>query len=234
MYSTLASKSIAVLYAIVTGLEEIVEDEGLDPGRVSLGWGLLDEIREDPGKVIESGIVNVGYPGLVQSIVRRVDSGVGELTVVMEDNEYNMNFYDLYDEIVKILLKDSFEFAMKASYTTKTGIEFIFFYLEDGSVAMLEGEHFRVRLPRLRAVASIHTHPEGACGLSRADVESGLDLLSEGGLALGAATPSCMFIMYRRYLISEDDYVILKKLIYKNKNIFKEKLKSIRFAMVRY
>ena len=77
---------------------------------------------------------------------------------------------------------------------------------------MLEGEYLRVRIPRVKTVLSIHTHPEGACGLSKADIETGLDLLSEGGVMEAAATPSCAFIMMREGAVSEDAYIRVKTL----------------------
>ncbi|MCE4613227.1 MAG: hypothetical protein F7C07_05280 [Desulfurococcales archaeon] len=94
-----------------------------------------------------------------------------------------------------------------AAETSRTGIEYIFLYSSDGYLFVLEGGYLRVNIPFVRVVGSVHTHPEGSCGLSSKDVESGLDLLSEGGLFEAAATPACYFYMARTRSVSEEDYV---------------------------
>ncbi len=97
-----------------------------------------------------------------------------------------------------------------AKETTGSGIEYMLVYDDHGSVTLLEGERLRVRIPRVKAVMALHTHPEGHCGLSDKDVASAIDLLTEGGLASGSVTPTCAAVLYRYGMVDEDEYVAVK------------------------
>jgi len=109
-----------------------------------------------------------------------------------------------------VLRLDRHLLARYAQETTETGVEFMFIYANTGDLLVLEGERYRVSIPRVRASMIFHTHPEGACGLSGKDIESALDLLTEGGLASGSVTKSCAALVYRVGVVNEDEYLSFK------------------------
>ena len=228
IFTTRASVSLAVLNAIINNIEDIIEEYNLNINDLSLRWGSVDSIL-NPSENIYIKI----YYKYNLNINKNIDINNININISINEGYGDMGFLMLYDLVEKIILQDAFEYAIKASYTTRTGIEFIFYYLDDGRIAMFEGEYHRVRLPKVRAVASIHTHPEGACGLSKQDIESGLDLLAEGGLLLGAATTSCMAVMRRRFMVSEEDYLKIKEYLL-NKKINFKKLDTVVFNVIRY
>jgi len=64
-----------------------------------------------------------------------------------------------------VLRLDRHLLARYAEETTETGVEFMFIYANTGDLLVLEGERYRVSIPRVRASMIFHTHPEGlACG----------------------------------------------------------------------
>ncbi len=228
IFTTRASVSLAVLNAILNTVENIIEEYDLDINDLSLRWGSIDSILNPS----ENIYIKIYYKYNI-NINENIIINNNNINLSINEGYGDLRFLTLYDLVEKIILQDAFEYAIKASYTTRTGIEFIFYYLDDGRIAMFEGEYHRVRLPKVRAVASVHTHPESACGLSKQDIESGLDLLAEGGLLLGAATTRCMAIMRRRFMVSEEDYLKIKEYLLNKKVNFK-KLDTLVFNVIRY
>ncbi len=147
-------------------------------------------------------------------------------------NDKNLKNYisikDLYDFIPYIPFRTDLSiinyFTQK---TTSTNIEYIFLYDYNGSLSILEGELLRVKIPFVKVIYNMHSHPNGHCGFSIPDINSGLDLLSEGGFASAVATDSCALVMYRQGLVTEDDYINIKTGKYENLN-------SIKFIKIVY
>ncbi|ADL18795.1 hypothetical protein ASAC_0388 [Acidilobus saccharovorans 345-15] len=135
----------------------------------------------------------------------------------------------LYEELPRELVRlDYFPlYSPLASRTDRDGTEYIIVYTADGRAFVFEGERFRVSLPGLRqSPAVVHTHPAGHCGLSRKDLESGLDLMMDRGLIMGAVTSDrCAAIMYRLGLLEEDDVIGVKEGRIEN-------LRSLRFTRI--
>ncbi len=213
---TKASVYIGVLFGVIDLIESRIIEDYSNPEDILLDEGfyypesLASKVRSSSEVTIR---VYSGYP----------DSYIGEfeledihtkITVVNSEYTYTgFPYYEAFRKAATVALTFDRELIRgMADRTTRSGIEYIIMYTNRGSLLRLEGEYLRVRLPFVRIAGSIHTHPEGSCGLSRADVESGLDLLSEGGFFEASATLSCAFLMYRRGLVSEDAYISVKSM----------------------
>ncbi len=204
---TRASRIAAVAYAVIDVVEEVYEEE-VD----LLGIGVSSKALEEPRGPIWD--VRVSYPGRRGLLGERRLDAMGVVVRVSSDPEemLDYNMADIYRAVALAPLRlDGHRIKKAALETTMTGVEFMFIYTDTGHLAVLEGEEYRVRIPFVKAVAAYHTHPEGSCGLSGKDIESGVDLLSEGGIAEAAATPSCAAVLYRLGFITEDDYIELKR-----------------------
>jgi len=137
---------------------------------------------------------------------------------------------DVYNFIPYIPFKTELDLIKSfAKKTSLTNIEFLFLYDNNGYLSILEGELLKVKIPFIRVIFNMHTHPEGHCGFSVPDINSGVDLLSEGGLATSVITESCAIVMYRQGLITENDYIKIKSKKYENV-IFD----SIKFTKIFY
>ncbi len=230
---TRASFSLAVLYGALTTLEFLVEDEGLDWERVTFSWSLKDELVYYPERLLESGRVEFYHSDVGDDVYRRYESGSISFDVVLRPGFGDSSIRNLYRASIDLLMLDKELFRHRAVETSLSGIEYMFIYLETGEVAMFEGERYRVRLPFVSSTANLHTHPEKACGLSKPDVESALDLLVEGGLIAASATPSCVVYLVRVYMVSEDDYTRIKEALYYNRPI-PASLKSLEYGVLGY
>jgi len=234
--TTPGSVGMAVLHALIIFVEDHAEETGLSLGDFTVPWRLKDTLREDPRRIIAWGEAVVYTSRSSEPAVREVEIAGERIELRIEPGFGDESFLTLYDEPPRILRNDRELIRRKAEETTATGVEYMFLYLSDGSVAMFEGEHYRVRLPFVEAAATLHTHPEGACGLSDADIQSGLDLLVSGGLMTGAATPSCIAFMLRKGLVSEEDYLRVKELLYYRRahELPGHKLDTIKFGYTMY
>ncbi|MFN4046080.1 MAG: hypothetical protein ACK4H7_01910 [Acidilobaceae archaeon] len=135
------------------------------------------------------------------------------LTVVLKPLEGPVRGVPLrkvYGELPKIVLTlDSSILKALASRTSVDGVEYMVVYGLDGLAYMLEGDVHRVTIPGVDAVGLAHTHPEGACGLSRADVRSSVYALTDLVLFEAAVTPTCAFYIARIGLLYEEDFALL-------------------------
>ncbi len=216
---TRASKYIAVISSVIAAIED-VWDESFDMLSVEVPWWL--------GSPLEASYKLEGLSGETL----RIDVGVPEKGLIREDYiddiDLNVEVYgdpeirfeggrSLRDLYIKAALApinlDSTLIRSLALKTSRDGIEFMIMYLKTGSVAVFEGEHFRVSLPAVWLSRVIyHTHPHGSCGLSVADIKSTLEFLVNGGLAGAAATDSCASYMSRIGFVDEDDFLYVKKM----------------------
>jgi len=223
---------MAVMYHIVSTIETRIPEE------IHIDEVVVDERALDPDNVTGSRsmavrLYNIGVESRLVETINLKDAGV-TLEIYFEGPAYyGIPYRDIFNIIYdKVFKLDSTLLRRLAFETTKTGIEYILLYTDTGLVAVLEGEPLRVRIPFIKTAASIHTHPEGGCGLSKADIQSGLDLLVEGGLIEAAVTPSCGFVMYRRGLVNEDDYIKMK--MHKGDIVSDRILDSIVFRRLYY
>ncbi len=216
---TRASKYIAVISSVIAAVED-VWDESFEMLSVDVPWWLgdpwdvLSKIDRLSGGSLK---VSIGVPerGLIR------DEYIDDIDVNVEVfGDPEMRFEDgrsLRDLYIKTSLApvslDSTMIRSLALKTSRDGIEFMIMYLKTGSVAIFEGEHFRVSLPAVWFSKVIyHTHPHGSCGLSVADIKSTLEFLVNGGLAGAAATDSCVSYMLRMGFVDENDFIKIKRM----------------------
>jgi hypothetical protein len=205
---TEASLLLGLYHAVVEFIElEAVERHDVEPWEC-----LVDEKLLDPGPGLDGWVFRIVVPGSEGYRFERSVAG-RRVMFVVEGEGYGASYEELLARAPRIPFeKDGGMIRGLAEETTRTGVEYILLYDSGWSLVVLEGGYLRVTIPFVRVVGSVHTHPEGSCGLSRKDVESGLDLLAEGGLFEASATPSCYFYMGRIGGVSEGDYVRVKML----------------------
>lgn len=203
--TTRASIALAVAHSIVRAVESNVEEPDYEAIRVRIPF--------DISRAIEAEVldVEVYIPGILE-LRESYTLSNGLLVNVASGDAFNgVKLKDLMRRLPAIAWKlDGPEIASLASETSRSGVEYMVIYFYDGISLWLEGDVHRVTLPGIKnAVGAIHTHPEGSCALSRADVLSSLDLMIEGGIFEGAATEKCMFYIVRFSLLTENDYIKL-------------------------
>lgn len=239
--ATRGSLLLAAYYSVIDAIERMAGEEDVSPLEYSVQEELLDPSwvldRIDTGGLV----VKVSSRRASLRNIEEEASLAGRrlvIRLVPDQDLWGVSLASLYEVVPgNVLRADSIELKQLAFRTTRNGIEYIGLYLEDGRVAFFEGEFLRVSLPFVKAVGTVHTHPEGSCMLSLKDLESGLDLLVEGGLFEAVATPSCVFLMYRLGYVLEDDFFNLKEALLKVKGRGlknKLKLESIRFYSLAY
>ncbi|MGC9209847.1 MAG: hypothetical protein ACP5FT_01050 [Acidilobus sp.] len=200
----------ALSYAVIRFIEDMVEtEEELKGAKVP---AYLLSPRDAINRITSEGEVEIYIPMVTEA--ERVITIAGHevrLSVVKSPSGL-VSALALYESSFRgVIMLDRELYKRLAQETTETGTEFMLIYSPEGSLASVEGERYRVRVPRVRASMTFHTHPEGHCGLSEQDLESAVDLLTEGGLASGSVTPSCASVMYRYGMVDVDDYVAFKE-----------------------
>ncbi|MCE4603017.1 MAG: hypothetical protein F7C08_03640 [Desulfurococcales archaeon] len=220
----------AVMFKLVEYIETTVA-EYYDIDEVA-----IEERDLDPANIVGRSLVTVRLYNIPEDLTKEVEIGRTGVILRIEARgpAYGgISYRTLFTVFPRVLLRlDRYRLRNLAFRTAKDGIEYIILYADNGVGLILEGEYLRVSIPFIRTAASIHTHPEGSCGLSRHDIQSGLDLLVEGGLMEAAATPSCAFVMRREGAVSEDDYVNVKLM---SGPVFKDtRLGSIVFERIYY
>jgi len=137
------------------------------------------------------------------------DSDYSNIDLYAEEISMDRVLQRLAGVIIKDL-NDNFESFVYDTY--KLGIEHLFILHRRGYWVVLEGERYRVTIPKINdVIASIHTHPKGSCLPSREDLENMIDLLTNGGILFGIASLPCMFSAELIDFLDEDTY---EKLIY--------------------
>lgn len=206
---TRGSTYIALAYAVIKFIEGIAEtEEELWQSKVPAY--LLDPVN-GTREAFGSGVVKVYVPGVGHES-DTVSVAGRRLTLEVDGSERGLvDVGHLYSSAYRGAIGLDRDLAVGlAGETTLSGIEYMLIYDEEGGLTLLEGERLRVRIPRVRAVMTLHTHPEGHCGMSDKDVASAIDLLTEGGLASGSVTPSCAAVLYRYGLVDEEEYVAFR------------------------
>ncbi|MCE4619586.1 MAG: hypothetical protein F7C33_01020 [Desulfurococcales archaeon] len=235
--TTEGSRRLALLGLILGVIEEVSENVGVPPEDVVLQESAL-EFYDVSDYILYYSIQGVGPIGLPR-VEKEVEVAGRSARLVVEPREHleGIPAMALYERVPHVVLyNDSSMWKRLALDTTRTGVEYMGIYLDNGEVLVVEGERFRVRLPFVRSLASIHTHPDPYCELSVKDIESGLDLLVEGGLFEAAVTRSCASVMHRVGFVSEDDYVSVREFVLSRGRKLDKllRLSSIRFLKTAY
>jgi len=241
---TRGSEALAVIGAILEKLEVLSDYIEREPSEIEVDERILDvDVLLDR---VRDGRVELRVRAPPAIVEEAVNDGILELdgkrvtiSIVGDPDLWGVPARALYEKIPRFILRvDGHIFKQLAFETSTSGVEFMAIYTKSGSAAFFEGEHYRVSLPFVRALASVHTHPEGSCMLSIPDIQSGLDLLVEGGFFEAAATPSCAAVMYRVGFVDEEDYVAVKEYLLRARKSRRPprmpNLKSIVFAMLAY
>jgi|GEM_PF-752929 hypothetical protein len=203
------SRVLAILGSIVRVVElDAVE---LDVDRVTLSFGSPGEpslsflLEEDNVDVFVSGA-----PWLEERRLEFKDIGVSVRVVPSNTLLRGFKLRSIYEVLPKLVISLDLGMLRELSLiTTRSGIEFIALYMEDGSLVVLEGDRHRVTIPSLEALAAVHTHPDGGCGLSEADVRTAAYALADLELFEAIVTPSCTFYIARIGFLGESDFEVL-------------------------
>ena len=171
------------------------------------------DLELDPARWSKGGVIEVRLQGPLDFTEETIEVGDTRISIRLVPGRVARGraLAALYRALpVKVASLDSSLIRRLAWETSRSGVEYLLIYLSSGSVAVLEGEAYNISVPFVESVGQIHTHPQGACGLSKADVVSGLSGLVEGAIFEAAATIDCIVYMVRRGLVSEDDYIKVK------------------------
>lgn len=206
---TEGSKVLGFVGGVLRSLEGEVEVLDVDLIRVYPPLSSLDVVF----RLLESRDVPVFLWGSELSEPVEFELEELGLTVVLKPSEAPVGGVVLrrvYEELPRMVLSlDSSAFKAFALKTSVDGVEYMVVYGLDGLAYMLEGDVHGVTIPYVDAAGIVHTHPEGACGLSRADVRSSVYALSELVFFEAAVTPTCAFYMARIGLLYEEDFASL-------------------------
>ncbi len=77
---------------------------------------------------------------------------------------------------------------------------------------ILEGEEESITLPEIRACVFVHTHPNESCFPSKKDIKSSLSFFMNGGITEVILSNRCQWILWRDYLLDENDVFALIEL----------------------
>ncbi|MGC9182383.1 MAG: hypothetical protein C0172_00090 [Caldisphaera sp.] len=225
---TNASQILSIISKLIIQIENTYDDEyNLFDAKVEKD--ILDFrslLKKISGNIIE---LKINTPWEFEDYSTEID---GKEILVKKDPNIKdyISIKDVYNFIPYIPFKTDLDIIKPfTKKTSLTNIEFLFMYDNNGYLSILEGELLKVKIPFIRVVFNMHTHPEGHCGFSVPDINSGLDLLSEGGLATSVVTDSCAIVMHRQGLITENDYIKIKSRKYEN-----EIFDSIKFTKIIY
>ncbi len=214
--TTTGSIITAIYYSLIDFIETKILEDYADEEDIMVERSIVNDASRLAERIKNGETVDVKVyaPGsATEESEYEIGSGLIVIRVDRSSPIDSYSYLDLFSLATRVpFIHDSHIIKSYASNTARTRIEYIMLYSTQGDLYMFEGEYDRVSLPFVRVALSIHTHPSlpGSCALSKADVASGLDLLSVGGIGEAAATTYCAFIMYRRGLIDEDTYVNIK------------------------
>ncbi|MCD6324370.1 MAG: hypothetical protein J7L55_04600 [Desulfurococcales archaeon] len=194
------TRRLALLTLVIDALESFAGGFGcrglrysIIGGEVKICYSECDE-EVDQGYELEDAV----NAGLIESYsIERCSEGA--------------KFSKIYEEAADLLIKVSTSYL--SSYVVRTqltGTEYMFIVLRDGRAILLEGERNKVIVPRIKYIASAHTHPEW-CIPSPHDVRSWINQFLDGGLGAGIVAPKCRFFIIKSGPFTEDDYVEISR-----------------------
>ena len=200
------SRVLAILGSIIKVIE--FDAEELDVDKVTLSFNNPSHNTID--LLLNSSDVEVLVSGAPWLEERELElEGLGVLIHIRPSSapSHGLRLRTVYETLPRIVINlDSGILRKLSRTTTRSGVEFIALYMEDGSLVLLEGDRYKVSIPSIEVLAAIHTHPEGACGFSRADVRSTVHALTDLALFEAVVTPTCAFYMARIGFPDESDF----------------------------
>lgn len=204
MTVTRGSRVLAILGSIIRFVELDAEELNVDdvmvcfPSNPNSYLDLMEEVievRVTGAPWVEDGEINLDNVDVRISVKRGVRSG------------YCLTLRDLYVELPKITIVSDLAVLKPLSYaTSRTGVEYMVLYREEGYAILLEGERLHVTIPYLESLGVVHTHPEGSCAFSEADIRSATYTLSDLALFEAIVTPTCSLYIARIGFLDEHDF----------------------------
>ncbi len=199
---------VAKLFNILLFIEDVIEiamdelgielDNGIEIGNLSL----LDTIDN------------------INSIEINIDSNCGYNTIKYLDNveirirckkgaQYNID--KLYEKIFRKCIGLSISYLVPKIFSES---EYALILLGNGKGVVLQGFEKSVRFPKISDTIFLsHTHPYSIYpAFSRADVLTGIDILSNRGIGICVYSINGYLCIYRSGVINEEDYINLMKL----------------------
>jgi len=211
---TTGSVLLSVAWAIIDKIERDAMELGREPSSYIFYSPDLHNFLEGFGRTLPNSFIVYLSPYHGQDDEEELEISDSIKVVFRRLEGDGRSYRELMDSVYKIpFIYDSSLLRKYSMNTNQTGMEYILLYLSDSRLVYLEGERFHVSIPSIQSsVVSLHTHPEQSCMLSHADVESALDSLVSGGIMAGAVTTKCAVVLRRRNLVTEEDFIELKKL----------------------
>ena len=210
------TKRIALLALIINGIESLVGGYGcrgvrakLNNDELTVCYRACDEEPEEGYELDEA----LNYGLLSSYTLDECDEGItlGKL------------YYNVANELIRTSASILSSFALR---TRAEGIEYMLVIFRDGLALLLRGERNKVVIPAVKAVASVHTHPEG-CVPSPHDIRSLINNFLEGGIGGGIISTDCKLFILRSGPFTEDDYLAIsrfrKELGARNINFLKQR-----------
>ena len=214
--TTTGSIMMATYYSLIDFIETKILEDYADEDDIMVDRSIIDDASRLAERIRSGETVEIPVYA-PDSATEESEYMIGSGLIVVRAYRSNpidaYSYLDLFSLAARApFIYDSHVIKSYASITARTRIEYIMLYSVHGDLYVFEGEYDRVSLPFVRVAFSVHTHPSlpGSCALSKADVASGLDLLSVGGIGEAATTTYCAFIMYRKGLVDEDTYINIK------------------------
>ncbi len=200
------SRALAILGSIVRAIELDADELDVD--------GIVLSFRNYPlhstTALLEEDTIEVfisGAPWLEERELEIEDVGVIVYIKPSSISGYGLRLRSLYEILPRTVISLDLDFLRKLSHiTTVSGVEFIALYRGEGSLLLLEGDRYKVTIPGIEVLATIHTHPEGACELSNADVRSAAYTLADLALFEAIVTPTCAFYIARIGFLDEYEF----------------------------
>ena len=201
------SRALAILGSIIKVIE--FDAEELDVDKVTLSFNNPSHNTIDL-LLLNSSDVEVLVSGAPWLEERELElEGLGVLIHIRPSSapSHGLRLRTVYEILPRIVINlDSGILRKLSRTTTRSGVEFIALYREDGSLVLLEGDRYKVSIPTIEVLAAVHTHPEGSCGFSRADVRSAVYALTDLALFEAVVTPTCAFYIARIGFLDESDF----------------------------
>ncbi|MCE4614827.1 MAG: hypothetical protein F7B60_04795 [Desulfurococcales archaeon] len=211
---TTGSIVLSVAWAIIDKMEKDAMESGRDPSFYIFYSPELYNFLEGFGRLPPDNFIVYISPFPGRGGEEKVEINEKTSIIFRRLEGDGRSYRELMEAVYKIpFLYDSSLLRKYSLNTNQTGVEYVLLYLSDSRLVYLEGERFHVSIPSIQSsITSLHTHPEHSCMLSHADVESALDSLVNGAVMAGAVTSKCAVVLRRKNLVTEEDFIELKKL----------------------
>lgn len=207
-FVTEGSRLVAILGNLVKSIE--LEAEDLDVDSITLRFNGRDEL--DVESLVSSDTLDVDVSGAnwVSGYELTLEDLMVRVLVKPARLRGGVKLRSVYELVPEVALRfDNSLLTNLSKRTTLDGVEYIALYTSKGFIVVLEGDVHRVTIPYVEALGVIHTHPEGACGFSEADVRSTAYALADLTLFEAIVTPTCAFYIARVGFVDEVDFETL-------------------------